>query len=224
MANGLHEHTFGLLASAELGAWPNWTPPPEQLRPRIETLALCMGVVPRLEAGQLESILQGWQERFPDNQRVAATDLRTPALAVLRQGSVTASGPEFEKALALVRMPPGDEATESVFDTVRERAFSDAEAQRQCARGLGLWFQQVANDRRWRYLPAIVPGEAAAEIESVYVELYAVSAEDGPQAWSAELASARRPSQRLLATQYPVVSVPSLVSRTLRQCIVMGEP
>ncbi len=31
-------------------------------------------------------------------------------------------------------------------------------------------------------------------------------------------------SRRLLANEYPVVSIPAMVSRTLRRCVVVGEP
>jgi energy-coupling factor transporter ATP-binding protein EcfA2 len=223
MANDAYEHAFGLLASAELGDWPGWTPPADQLRQRIETLALCMGVVPRLEAARLESILQGWRELFPEERPVAASELRESALGLLRQAASSAGEQEFQRALALARAPLAHAAAEPAFD-VEPRGFSEAEAQRQCAFGLGLWLTQVATHQRWRYLPAIVPGESATAIDKVYVELYAVSSEDAPEQRHTELRSSPRQSQRLLAAEYPVVSLPSMVSRTMQRCVVMGEP
>src|SRR5947209_1136476 len=122
MANGPYEHAFGLLASAELGAWPNWTPPAGQLRPRIETLALCLGVVPRLDAAQLESILHGWQQRFPETRPVAASELRAAALAFLRPPTSEAPGQEFQRALALAGAPQAGGAARPGFD-VHDRGF-----------------------------------------------------------------------------------------------------
>ncbi len=222
MANDSHEHAFGLLASAELGAWPSWTPPPNELRQRIETLALAMGVVPRLEAAQLESIVQAWQKRFPEKRPVASAELRASALAFLRQPTAASSGQEFQRALALAKAL-GNDAGELAFEP-QERGFSQAEAQTQCVFGLGTWLTQVATHRRWRCLPAIVPGESATEIDKVYVELYAVCAEDAAEQRQSELRSSPRQSQRFLAAEYPVVSLSCMVGRTMRRCVVMGEP
>jgi hypothetical protein len=223
MANDGYEHAFGLLAAAELGSWPRWTPPANELKQRVETLALSMGVVPRLDAAQLDSIVQAWSQRFPQKKPVASAELRTPAFALLRQPVIDSSEQEFRKAQAFVYAALSNDEIESEFG-FRDRGFSEIEAQRQCAFGLGMWFQQVATHQRWRYLPAIVPGEAPTEIDKVYVELYAVCAEDAPEQQRAELRSTQRQSQRLLAAEYPVVSLPSMVSRTMRRCVVMGEP
>jgi energy-coupling factor transporter ATP-binding protein EcfA2 len=226
--NDPYEHAFGLLVSTEIGAWPTWTPVATELRPRIETLALCMGVIPRIEAAQLDSIVQAWQERFPERRPVTAGDLRLSALELLRpsvrgtEGS-PGDGEGFRKAIALVKASSAGEGVGPEL-AVQDRDFSEGEARRQCAFGLGLWFTQVATHDRWRYLPAIVPGEAPAEIDKIYVELYAVCDEDTLEDQQIELRGSQRQSQRLLATQYPAVSLTSMVSRTMQRCIVMGEP
>ncbi len=223
MTMDLYEHTFGLLAACELGVWPDWTPPTSQLRQRTELLALCLDVLPRLEATDLESVAHALNRHFPEKRPVTAAELRTPAFALLRQPVPAPPEQEHQRALTLVRAPLAGDGFEPKID-VHDRGFSDKEAQRQCAFGLGIWFQQVKTHDRWRDMPAIVPGESPTEIDKVYVELYAVSAEDTPKLGDCELHAPQRQSQRLLAAEYPVVSLSAMVGRTMQRCIVMGEP
>ena len=93
-----------------------------------------------------------------------------------------------------------------------------------CIAALSVWFDQLANNERWRFLPAVIPGEAAAAIDKVYVELFAISDQAIAERTGERLAGRERLSRRFLASEYPVVSVPTMVARTLHCCIVIGEP
>ena len=92
------------------------------------------------------------------------------------------------------------------------------------ARGLRTWFDQLETDRRWTHLPAVVPGEVATEIETVYVELFAIADRDVVDLKRLSGSAFRRQSTRKSAGEYPVLSAPSMVARTLQRCVVLGEP
>ena len=224
------KHAFGLLASAELGRWPGWDGPDDEpaLRSRIEVLAILLNVVPRSEINRLSEVIDAWCRQVPENRPTASAELRDIARQLLHppsetSGQSTSDENCFRRAQALTRL--GKSAVEEFAapqPSVNE--FSYKEAAWQCAFGLGIWLTQLTNHRRWRYLPGIVPGESPAEIEKVYVELYAISEQDAADMRDAEQDHSRRPPRRMLASQYPVVTVPTMVARTMHRCIVMGEP
>ena len=88
---------------------------------------------------------------------------------------------------------------------------------------LDRWKQSLVNDPEWKYLPAIVPGEASVPIDQVFVELFAIPESAHPE-HSEAAAENHRTRRKVLAAQLPVVSAMTMASRTLEQCIVLGPP
>ena len=222
-------HAFGLLASAELGRQPAWSGPQDavQLRARVELLALLLDIVPRSELNRLNEVIASWSSQFPEQQHVSVTKLREVARAVLKLPGdwslhVYREAPGLRRALALTRCRTFEREAESSFDPAL--GFSAAEAERQYAVGLGMWFDQMGSSPRWRFLPGVVPGEAPAPIDKVYVELFAISDQAVDERHEEDMDRPQRLSRRLLASEYPVVSVPTIVARTMQCCVVMGEP
>jgi hypothetical protein len=223
-------HAFGLLASAELGRWPDWdgADAPASLRARIEVLAILLNVVPRSEIDRLDELIEAWCREFAPGRCTTAIELRESVGRVVRPERAKSDHPtldenSFRKAMELTRSRENP-VTPIALPEPSPNDFSDKQAQQQCAFGLGVWLTQVANHRRWRYLPGIVPGEAATEIDKAYVELYAISDGDAADIGDAAQVHSKRLPRRMLASQYPVVSVPTMVARTMHRCIVMGEP
>ncbi len=221
-------HAFGLLAAAELGRWPDWVGPEDEglLRERVALLALLWDAVSRSEMPRLEVVVESWGRHFPDRQPVGVARLREVARAALkpltaRPPAAAVDADSLRKALALTgsRRIAGDAIPVSPTS-----AADFTEADHQCAAGLYVWFNQLANDRRWRQLPVVVPGEAPTDIDKVYVELYAVSDQDASDVYNLDLERSKGLSRRLLAGQYPVVSVSTMVARTMQRCVVVGEP
>jgi NACHT domain len=218
-------HAFGLLASVELGQWPVWNGPGDSLylRCRVETLAGLLDLVPRSQMPLLEEIADAWMRTFPGTDPVTAKQLRDVARAVLNPvrgadgGGANDSG--LWRALALVG--PGTPRPDSLQQHA-SGTFDQTEAYRQCAVGLGVWFDQLKT-ARWTRLPSSVPGESPVEIEKVYVELYAIPETD-TNIELANLALPHRMARQHLSNQYPVVDVPTMLARTLDRCVVIGEP
>lgn len=222
-------HTFCLLASAELDCWPAWAGPQDatQLRSRVELLALLLNLVPRSELNRLDAVVASWSGQFPEQQLVSAARLREVARAVLKLPGdwslhVYREAPGLRRALALTRSRTV--ASESLSPPHPLLDFSVEEAERQCAVGLGMWFDQLGSSPRWRFLPGVVPGEAPAPIDKAYVELFAISDQAVDERHAQDMERPQRLSRRLLASEYPVVSVPTMVARTMQSCVVMGEP
>jgi WD40 repeat protein/nucleoside phosphorylase/energy-coupling factor transporter ATP-binding protein EcfA2 len=212
-ADGPLRHGFCLLAAAESGLWPDWTGPaqPLSLRRRVETLALLFDIIPRAEMAGLDEVLADWAIRFPKSEHVPPEQLRYAARAVLTLA-------EASMASAPPAADPRADSAVSASDT------GVVEAARELQAALSVWKRSVQNDRRWTHLPAFVPGEPAARIDEVYVELHAVSEHDVSEDLNADSERATRVSRRLLADRQPVVGVPTMVARTLERCVVVGEP
>ena len=225
----LLRHAFRLLATAELGHWPLWNGPDDglQLRMRVELLAVLLDIVPRSELHRLDAVAESWESQFPDQQTVSSAQLRASARAILNLPSEPSvalhrESASLRRAVAVTRcrldLGEGLSLAQSALD------FSAPQAERQCALGLSVWFDHLANQQRWRCLAAVIPGEAPAAIDKVYVELFAISDQAIAERTGESLAGRERLSRRLLASEYPVVSVPTMVARTLYSCVVIGEP
>jgi hypothetical protein len=220
---------FSLLATAELGCQPVWSGPQDaaQLRARVELLAVLLDLVPRSELNRLGEVMASWSGQFPEQQVVSVARLREVARAVLKLPGdwslqVYREAPGLRRALAVTRCRTVPSEAVSPSGPVLD--FTAAEAERQCAVGLGMWFDQLGSSPRWRFLPGVVPGEAPAPIEKVYVELFAISDQAVDERHEEDIERPQRLSRRFLANKYPVVSVPTMVARTMQCCVVMGEP
>jgi hypothetical protein len=223
--NGAMRHAYGLLASAETGSWPTWTGSTDEERRRAEVLAVLLDVISRSDVNRLSDIAQAWVEQFPTGRPVSALELRRSARAFLSRSDAGEAKPtdsNFRRALSLAKRSAwvnGPAPPEPASDGIDE-----AEAEQQCAVGLNIWFEHLTIKDQWSKLPATVPGESPIDIEKVYVELYAVSDQDARDLIHDGGENSSRTSRRRLAGEHPVVTVPMMVSRTLRRCVVMGEP
>lgn len=222
------KHVFSLLASAELGELPSWTPDDAaQLRRRIETLALLLDIIPRSGLSSLDAILRRWIDDFPHLSPVTAERLRSGARAVL--GRWDAYAPidgiginAVRRAHEVVRSLGSRRTLDSTAPEESE-PLDELEAESSCTFGLSLWFDHLTMDSRWTHLPSIVPGEAKTPMDEIYVELFAIAEHDTSSALNEYDASVRT-SRRILSSQYPAVSALTMIARTLERCVVTGEP
>ncbi len=171
-------HALGLLIASEIGQWPKWIAAADEpfLRMRVALLAILGNVVPRSEIDRLEEVVASWNTQFPKQQFVPIAKLHETSRDLLKlpedwslQGYRDFSG--LRRAMAITHC--SIDLSEAVSAPVAD--VSLAEAERQCAFGLGVWLDQLGKNRRWRFLPAVVPGEAPAAIDQVYVELFAIA-------------------------------------------------
>lgn len=225
---GLLTFAFDLLASVELGRWPEWHGPAcvDALRSRVETLTLLFNLVPRSELARLDMVLAAWRRDFQDGQPVDAAQLRASARRVLgivadATAAFSETQEQFTTAAALTTLRTNADAPPSSLTSVAE--WTDAQAQSQCAIGIGVWRELLKKDE-WTQLPAIIPGDSPIKLEQVYVDLYAVQIDERGDDATAELTRIQRMPRQKLASQYPAVSAGAMVARTLERCIVVGEP
>ncbi|HEY4313318.1 MAG TPA: NACHT domain-containing protein [Pirellulales bacterium] len=205
-------HAWALLAAAELGVWPGHDErmSPQELQDRNALSIVLLDILPRAAWESLPAVMQRWAEEFSAGV-VTVAELRASARSVLKQGrTATRSPAEMVGAPFAV---PGENTS-----------FNEGDAERLYAYGLSLWFEQLENSPRWRQLPNAIPGEAAAEIDDVFVELQALP-ENHPAAVGAEDDTSERQLARdARSGRYPTVSISAMVSRTLETCLVIGAP
>ena len=216
---------FKLLASAELGRWPEWSGPikKDSLRLRVELLAVLFDIVPRSEIGWLDVIIEAWLRQFADHRPVSIAELRATArrtLSELAGRRPFAADSNLARATMIARLNSAGIPAEEVASG-KLPAPATAEDESLCIRGLNAWFDHLEG---WIYLPAIAPDDSPLEIDRVFVELFAIADEDLPEETYDELASSQRMPRRMLAARFPVVSIATMVARTLEQCVVVGEP
>ena len=228
-ARSLVAQAFGLLASAELGRWPEWNGPVDDraLRGRVEALTLLFDLIPRSEFSRLDAVLSAWSREFPGGEPVSAKQLRASARSALRIGQddkLVSSGKEerFKRAAALLRLRSQGASSPPLATPSSE--WTDAEAQSQCAWGLGTWLALSTQDERWTRLAASVPGDAPMEMQQVYVELHVIPMEEFRADAIAQITKLQRLPRQRLTSEYGVMSAASMVARTLERCIVIGEP
>jgi len=208
---------FGLLYAAEHGSWSDWWGPEDAalLRSRLALVAVLLDIVPRSEAHRLDSVIEAWIRRFPKGQAVSSADLRAEAMAVLKQMVRSGGGQDGLLVSFQARH------TTSSGEAVSSR---DNDAERGCDEVLRVWKDRLQNDPRWTFLPSVVPGESPIHIDQVFVELFAIADDGTGDSAERGVEGSRRQSHRMLANQYPVVSIPAMVARTLERCVVLGEP
>lgn len=196
------KHAYGLLTVCEFGKWRNWWGPDDVnlLRSRIELLTVLANILPRSDLRHLNLVVEGWARQFSRTSKVSYKELRASALSSRQHLS-----PEEASRLA----PDSPRAAKEV--------------ERRCLAALKAWNHDLLNDPYWRFLPAIVPGEAPIEIDQVYVELFAIS-EDPSDGGREGVAERREPLPRGIAARSTLVSVPVMAGRTLEQSIVIGAP
>src|SRR5579871_1705599 len=228
-ARSLVAHAFGVLASAELGRRPEWNGPVDDraLRSRVEALTLLFDLIPRSELSRLDAVLSAWSRDFPGAEPVSAKQLRASArraLSMGQDGQLVSSGKEerFQRAAALLRLRSHGASSPPLSRLSPE--WTDAEAQSQCAWGLGTWLELSTQDERWTRLAAIVPGDAPMEMRQVYVELNVIPTEELRADAIAQITKLQRLPRQRLTSEYGVMSAASMVARTLERCIVIGEP
>jgi NACHT domain len=221
-------HAFDLLASLELGQRSDWHGPAsaQALRSRVETLALLFNLVPRPEGANLDKVLAAWQREFPAGQPADAAAMRASARRALgivedAESAYSERQEQFTRAAALTRLRNSPAAPPSPLTPAAE--WTDAQAQSQCAYGIGVWLELLKKPE-WTQLPAVIPGDSPVELEQVYVELYAVPVDDRSNDAGGELTKRQRMPRQKMATQYPAVSAGTMVARTLERCIAVGEP
>ena len=100
----------------------------------------------------------------------------------------------------------------------------DNDAESSCDDALRVWKDRFQNDPRWTFLPSVVSGESPIHIDQVFVELFAIAENRTEDDAVRGVEDSQRRSRQILATQYPVVSIPAMVARTLERCVVLGEP
>lgn len=87
---------------------------------------------------------------------------------------------------------------------------------------LSNWTQQLLKRPEWCFLPSVIPGESPTPIDDVFVELLTISGDDLDALTDNEEISWTRRRRR--PQNGACVAVPTMIARTLEQCIVMGEP
>ncbi|MBS0263105.1 MAG: NACHT domain-containing protein [Planctomycetes bacterium] len=216
---------FKLLASAELGRWPDWSGPfkKESLRSRVELLVVLLDIVPHSEIGSLDVIIEAWLRKFANHRPVSSSELRATARETLSQligRRPLIADANLARATRIARLNPAKNPPEQAAAGGLPESTA-AEDESLCIRGLSAWFDYL---NEWIYLPAITPDDSRLEIDRVFVELFAIADEDLQEETYEELANSQRLPRRMLAARFPVVSVATMVTRTLEQCVVVGEP
>jgi hypothetical protein len=224
------KHAFQLLASAELGSWPTAECLADEasLQSRVELLCVLFDIIPRYELRWLGAVLTVWQRLFPDGQPVAAQELRASAREVLKSDAGSTVNVlrdrNWARALAMVKVKGLTGDIDGTAAVARRPGikFTDQDAAALCAQGLRNWFDQLETNPRWTKISAAAPGAPSVAIEKIFVELFAI--EDDVMADTEALEAVGRSFRRRMTSKQPVVSIQTMVARTLERCIVIGEP
>ncbi len=191
------KHAAVLLGWLDHGSWPDLGGDSIAMaRARVETLAVLLDLVPRSGLKHLDAIAAAWLSALPDNVPVSASALKEIALATLAE---KANGGRRGRMRAGVTRN----------DVQPDEALAQA--------ALRAWREQLLQNPEWNYLPAIVPGEAHIPIDQVYVDLFAVEDKED------DFRSGDREPRRLARANEAAVTAFSMVTRTLEQCIVLGN-
>ncbi len=86
-----------------------------------------------------------------------------------------------------------------------------------------LWRQDTLDNPLLQYLPSVVPGDIPMPIDDVFVELFALADGDKVDVVPDQQVELELRRNRHVAN-LPTLSLPSMLSRTLEQCILLGEP
>ena len=229
-SDGRLRQAFKLLAAAETGEWPTWDGPSDEvdLRARVELLTLMFDMLPRSDLEYLDHLIVSWTEEFQEHRLVSVDELRTNARNTVNRVRARRAADEKVQqhdqwakfATKLQSILPGASLAQPAADA----EFDPVEAERLCGIGLSKWVDQLENSPRWKQIAGVVPGEAPMDIDDVYVELFAIAAEDIEQSGDAGFDRSRRVSRQRRAAQCPVLSIAAMVARTLEKCVVTGEP
>jgi len=216
----LHE-AFRLLSTAELGLSSDWAGPDdvEQLRSRVEVLAVLLNIVPRNQLGRFNDVLTDWHSRFAQQPSISIDTLRKATHAVLRD-----LPPDARSDDAVAKMRRIEAFLEMHFgDDVSLVSAVTAAAKQQCALGLFTWQAQFQGKTDWTSLPGVVPGDPRIPIQEIYVELYACP-QDDEAAERLQISGSSRAARGKRSTEIPSIGVDAMVARTLETCVVIGEP
>lgn len=193
------------------------------MRMRVEALVLLLDVLPRSAMDRLDSVVREWDARFSGESHPSVKELRLAASAALR---AIAEAPAVQTTSEQVLRRAQELVGLSNIPVSRDEtpAFDALDGERACVEGLRAWLFDLEADPRWSDLPAVVPGEPALPLDSIYVELFVVpTADASDEGWRVADRSAPSTGQRQ-SRDWPLVTALTVISRTLDRTVVIGDP
>ncbi|WP_160168255.1 NACHT domain-containing protein [Novipirellula maiorica] len=190
------QKAFALLANAEVAGDPDrsaerspWQPqdwdlssrPDDDadLRHRVESLAVLLGILPRRCRWEINSVAEMWCEQFSERPHVSVDELRSVTRHWLRKRyRRPATIPSF-RSITESTCPTRSTSTrdadrsDPLPSLAGRPAQADcaAEGEQHCVYGLQTWFEHLHRKQSWTHIPSVVPGDKPVPIDEMFVEL-----------------------------------------------------
>ncbi|MGA2497679.1 MAG: NACHT domain-containing protein, partial [Tepidisphaeraceae bacterium] len=219
-------HAFILLGSLELGKPLAWAGPDdlEELKLRVETLALLLALVPGSHVDRLEDVAAHLSASYPIGAPVDLGAMRFGIRRLLNAAvdPATAADRYLQRAVQAVSRGHCDSVQPSQAVAVEPGASEQDHT--ACREGMRRWFQQLAEGRQWAYLKLAFSDEREIPIDQVFVEVFAVPDEHIEASADPGADPVRRVKGRMTKETHAAIDAESMVSRIGRFCVVIGEP
>jgi hypothetical protein len=219
-------HAFALLASLELDRVPPWPGPDdfEELKLRVETLALLLALVPRNELGRLGEVVAHLAAAYPagTTPTLAAVRVEVRRLLAASAEALPDRDQYFKRAAAVVAR--NRVAVQPLPDFSVVRIGDRQEDYDLCRIGMGTWFTQVNEDPKWANVRLIASDEVDTSIDEVFVDVFAVPDTDLEAAEDRGSERVRRVAGRITGETHAVIDAATMVARTSTFCVVVGDP
>lgn len=219
-------HAFTLLASLELGREPPWAGPDDvdELKLRVETLALLLALVPRNELGRLGEVVAHLATAYPAGSTPSLGTVRAGVRRLLKDlaGPTPGRDQYFRRAEAAVARELG--VPRRAGDAPVAQSGDRPEDHDRCRSGMAAWFERLDMDPEWAYVGMAATDAADAPIDEVFVDVYAVpdaDLEPDPDGGSERV---RRATGRVTGETHAVIDAAAMVARTSAFCVVVGDP
>lgn len=219
-------HAFTLLASLELGRAPPWAGPDDfdELKLRVETLALLLALVPRNELGRLGEVVAHLATAYPAGPAHGLGAVRAVVRRLLKDsaGPTPARDRYFRRAEAAVARERG--VPRQAGDASAAPSGDRPEDHERCRRGMAAWFERLDTDPEWAYVRMAATDAADAPIDEVFVDVYAVPDSDLEPDTDGGSERVRRAAGRITGETHAVIDAAAMVARTSAFCVVVGDP
>lgn len=224
----LWQLAFMRLASLEFGCAANWPGPDDfnELKLRVETLVLLLGLVPRKDIARLHEVvvhLAGADaaDSVPDLSAVRASVRK---LLTVHPTSPYGQDSHFRRAAAIVSRKHLPEAVHREISEATKANGDDKHDRDLCTRGVDTWLTQLATEAKWTHVKLFASDEAETSIDQVFVDVFTV--QDGDVEVDADGSSnrVRRVMGRVTNETHAVIDAGTMIARTGNFCIVVGDP
>ena len=220
------QRAFTLMASLELGREPGWQGPDdiEELKLRVETLAVLLALVPRNELDRLQEVVDHLFTTYASNGRPDLATLRIGIRRFLGRHLEASQGgdPYLARAEAAI-WPKGAVVPPQVEPSVRA-VDDDQQSYESCRAGIRAWFLQLATDRQWTHLSLFADDDAEFPIDDVFIDVCTVPDEDVEVEADNGCQRISRVAGRIAVASHAAIDAASMIARTSNFCIVIGDP